>query len=55
MPIIVPSPEKLQQLYLLFQEALCLKKDGNTLTTEGDLKKAEDKIEKLILELYQMV
>lgn len=55
LPIIVPSPEKLQQLYPLFQEALCLKKDGNTATTEGDLKKVEDKIEKLILELYQMV
>ena len=55
LPIIVPSPEKLQQLYPLFQEALCLKKDGNTPTTEGDLKKVEDKIERLILELYQMV
>lgn len=56
LPIIVPSQEKLQELFPLFQEAVQIKKSGNPDQEGNDmkLKLIENKIEDIILEIYQI-
>ena len=57
LPIVVPSPEKLQELFPLFQEAVQIKKSGTT--SKGDNARAleviENKIEDIIRKIYQMM
>lgn len=56
LPIVVPSPEKLQELFPLFQEAVKIKKSGTT--SKGDNARAleliENKIEDIIRKIYRV-
>lgn len=56
LPIVVPSPAKLQELLPLFQKAVLIKKSGNTSQEDNtiELELIEDKIEDIIREIYQM-
>ena len=56
LPIVVPSPAKLQELLPLFQKAVLIKKSGNTSQEDNTraLKLIEDNIEDIIREIYQM-
>lgn len=56
LPIIVPSPEKLQELLPLFQKAVQIKKSGNHVQEDNykELELIENKIENIILEIYQI-
>lgn len=56
LPIVVPSPAKLQELLPLFQKAVLIKKSGNTSQEDNAraLELIEDNIEDIIREIYQM-
>lgn len=56
LPIVVPSPAKLQELLPLFQKAVLIKKSGNTSQEDNTraLELIEDNIEDIIREIYQM-
>lgn len=56
LPIVVPSEEKLQELLPFFQEAIQIKKSGNTVQEDNyrELELIENKIEDIILEIYQL-
>lgn len=50
IPIVVQSFEQLQQLEILFLEVIRIKKSNNNL---DKMKKIEEKMEKIILDIYQ--
>ena len=56
LPIVVPSPEKLQELLPLFHEVIQIKKSDYSSQEDKAraLKLIEDKIEDIILEIYQI-
>ena len=56
LPIVVPSEEKLQELLPHFQEAIRIKKSGDSVQEENnrELEIIENKIEDIILEIYQI-
>ena len=56
LPIVVPSPAKLQELHPLIQKAVLIKKSGNTSQEDNTraLELIEDNIEDIIREIYQM-
>ena len=56
IPIAIPSEEKLQELLPLFQEAVQIKKSNYSSQEDNTqtLKLIEDKIEDIILEIYQI-